>query len=137
LLGPPGLFEPPEETLVVVRRYRCRRCRAVLIVAPRDVLAFLRYRACAVVMALAYLAEGRASPWIRQQVSPQRVLGPEGRRAWRAPALWARRAATLWPIRAGPDDDPRALALVAVRTLASRAPCPTGRLLDDAVAAVG
>ncbi len=135
-LGPPDLFEPPEETSVLVRRYECQRCDALTMVAPADVLARLRYRATAVAMALAYLAEGRASPWIRERVSPQRVLGHEGRRAWRAPARWARRAPALWPIRAGPDVEPCTLARKAVRTLASRAPSPTGRLLEDAVAGV-
>jgi len=137
-LGPPGLYGPPEETLLTVRRYQCRRCSAVLVVAPRDVLPFLRYRARAVVMALAYLADGQASPWIRQRVSAQKILGDEGRRCWRCPARWAVRAAALWPqIRAGPGGDARALALTAVRALASRAPCPTGRLVDDAVSALG
>lgn len=132
-LGPPELFQPPEQTEVVVRRYQCQRCDAVTVVAPADVLAFLRYRGRAVVMALAHLAEGRASPWIREQVSPDRVLGHEGRRSWRSPTRWARRARALWPIRAGPEDDPRMLARTAVRTLASRSPSPTGRLLEDAV----
>lgn len=133
-LGPPDLFEPAEQTEVLVRRYQCQRCGAITVVAPADVLALLRYRACAVVMALAHLAEGRPSPWIRERVSPDRVLGHDGRRSWRSPARWARRARSLWPIRAGPDDDPGALACTAVRTLASRAPSPTGRLLEDAVA---
>ena len=134
-LGPPGLFEPPEETEVLVRRYQCQRCDAITVVAPADVLGRLRYRGRAVVMALAYLAEGRASPWIREQVSPQRVLGHEGRRAWRSPARWAERARALWPIRAGPDDgDPRSRARAAVRSLQSRAPSPTGQLLADAIA---
>lgn len=118
-----------------MRRYQCQRCDAITMVAPADVLARLRYRGRAVVMALAYLAEGRASPWIREQVSPQQVLGHEGRRAWRSPARWAERARALWPIRAGPDDgDPKSGARTAVRSLASRAPSPTGRLLEDAVA---
>lgn len=119
---------------MLVRRYQCQRCDAITMVAPADVLAFLRYRAVAVVMALAHVAEGRPSPWIRTQVSPDRVLGHEGRRAWRTPARWAERAPALWPIRAGPGDDPRTLAGTTVRTLASRAPSPTGRLLEDAVA---
>lgn len=133
-LGPPGLFEPPEETEVLIRRYQCQRCHAITMVAPADVLARLRYRAQAVVTALVYLAEGRASPWVREQLSPQKVLGHEGRRAWRSPSRWAKRARALWPIRAGPNDDSRTLARTAVRTLASRAPSPTGRLLEDAVA---
>ena len=98
-LGPPDLFAPPELTEVLVRRYQCQRCAAITMVAPRDVLAFVRYRASAVVMALAYLAEGRASPWIREQVSPDRVLGHEGRRAWRSPSRWAS-PSTSW--RAAP-----------------------------------
>lgn len=118
----------------MVRRYQCQRCDAITIVAPADVLPRLRYRARAVVMALAHLAEGRPSPWIRTQLSPDRVLGHEGRRAWRTPARWAERARALWPIRAGPSDEPRTLARTAVRTLASQAPSPTGRLLEDAVA---
>lgn len=116
-----------------MRRYQCQRCEAITMVAPADVLAFLRYRARAVVMALAHLAEGRPSPWIREQISPDRVLGHDGRRSWRSPVRWARRARALWPIRAGPDDDPRTVACTAVRTLASRAPSPTGRLLEDAL----
>ena len=102
-LGPPGLGEAPEERLLILRRYQCQRCAAMMLVAPRDVLPLLRYRARAVVMALAYLADGKASPWIRRRVSPQKVLGHEGRRGWRCPARWAARAAALWPqIRAGP-----------------------------------
>jgi hypothetical protein len=136
-LGPPGLLGPPEEVLIEVRRYRCRRCGAVIVVAPRDVLPLLRYRARAVVMALAYLAQGEPSPAIRRRVSPQSVLGHEGRRSWRAPSRWARRSSSLWSIRAGPPEaSPRALALSAVRQLAGRSPSMSGDLLTDALAAI-
>lgn len=133
-LGPPDLFEPPELTAIRVRRYQCQRCGAITMVAPADVLAALRYRTRAVVAALAYLAEGRASPWIRERLCPDRVLGHDGRRSWRSPARWTVRAEELWPIRAGPAGTPRDKALAAVRQLAAWAPAPSGRLLEDAVA---
>lgn len=136
-LGPSGRFKPPEEAEVTCRRFECQRCGAVMLVAPAEVLPRMRYRAGAIVMALVHLADGQPSPSIRGKVSPQRVLGDEGRRSWRAPARWARMAASLWPaIRAGPATDPRRLALGVVRALASVAASPTGRLLDDAVSAV-
>ena len=134
LLGPesPGLR--PREEEILLRRYLCQRCGAVLVVGPHEVLPGLRYRATAVVIALAQLAEGWSSVVIRQQVSSQKILGHEGRRSWRAPARWARRAQHLWPwIRAGPEAPAETLALRAVRALASRAPAPTGRLLEDAL----
>jgi hypothetical protein len=134
LLGPEGPDLPPKEGEVLLRRYLCQRCGAVLVVGPYEVLPGLRYRATAVVIALAQLAEGRSSVAIRTRVSPQQILGHDGRRSWRSPARWARRAQHLWPwIRAGPEAPPETLALRAVRALASRAPAPTGRLLEDAL----
>lgn len=104
------------------------------MVGPYEVLPGLRYRATAVVIALAQLAEGRSSVAIRAQVSPQQILGHEGRRSWRSPARWARRTRDLWPwMGRGPPASSETLALRAVRALASRAPAPTGRLLEDAL----
>ena len=52
-LGPEELGGRSVSTTIEVRRYRCVRCHAVLVVVPRGVLPRLRYGAVAVALALA------------------------------------------------------------------------------------
>lgn len=90
-LGPERLGEAPAVGEVLVRRYRCVRCRAVLVVCPRGVLPRLRYGAVAIAMALAlWSVEGHSAAAVRARVSPFRVVGHDARRGWGSLRRWAR-----------------------------------------------
>lgn len=98
-LGPEELGGRSVSTTIDVRRYRCTRCRAVLVVAPRGVLPRLRYGAVAVALALSrWSIDGVPASRVRAEVSPDRHLGHDARRGWRSLRRWAR--APPWPVTA-------------------------------------
>ena len=88
-----GPLEPggrPVSVEVLCRRYQCQRCSAVVLVAPRGVLARRLYSASAIALALALWAvmgvgeagvRRRTSPWIPSQRDEQGVVDH-----W--PSLW-------------------------------------------------
>ena len=67
LLGPPGPDRRPEQLSLLLRRYRCRGCGAVVVSAPRGVLRGLLYGAAAVALALGLWADGLAGWRVREQ----------------------------------------------------------------------
>jgi len=92
-LGPEELGGRSVVASITVRRYRCTRCSAVLVVVPRGVLPRLRYGAVAVALALAlWSVEGLPAAQVRSRVSPFRVVGHDARRGWRSLRRWARGA---------------------------------------------
>ena len=81
---------------ITLRRYRCRRCSAVVVVCPHGVLPRLRYGAVAIALALAlWSVEGLAAAEVRSRVSPFGVVGHDARRGWRSLRRWAR--GSPWP----------------------------------------
>jgi hypothetical protein len=134
-LGPTGPDERPEVAELETRRYRCRRCRAIVVSLPRGVLPRLRYTAVAVALALATWAGGASSARTRALISPFVIVGDDAVRGWRSLRRWARAAHRLWPpIRPAPHTAPRQLAVDVVAQLAALAPLTIGVLTRDACA---
>lgn len=97
-LGPEELGGRSVVGEVTVRRYRCLRCRAVVVVCPRGVLPRLRYGAVAIALALAlWSVEGLAAHAVRSRISPFGVVGEDARRDWGSLRRWAR--GSPWPTR--------------------------------------
>lgn len=138
-LGPLACGDPARFTELRLRRYVCVRCGAVTVVAPRGVLPRMRYYAVAIALALALWASEQWPGWrVHEAVSPHAGVGNERLHGWRSLSRWARSSRCLWPfVRAPPDDDTRAAALHASRSLAARAPVPSGRIRIDACAGAG
>ncbi len=135
LLGPATPDDRAEVAALEARRYRCRRCRAIVVSLPRGVLPRLRYTAVAVALALATWAGGTPAAAVRVLVSPFAFVGDDAVRGWRSLRRWARAARRLWPpIRPAPHASPRPLAADVVRQLAALAPLTTGALVRDACA---
>jgi len=136
LLGPLGPGAPPQLGELMVRRYQCQRCAAVVVVCPRALRRYFRYAAVAIALALSmWSADGQPAAMVRAQVSPFRVVGHEARRDWRSLRRWARAGPRLWPqLRAGPDASPHAMAHGLVRQLAALATLPSGVMRVDACA---
>ena len=115
---------------VFCRRYQCQRCSAVVLVAPRGVLARRLYSASAIALALASWAvlgvceaqvRRRASPWIPSQRDEEGVVDHwpslwRWSRALTQGRLFGRKAAA----RAGPTL--RVTAAQVVSRLAGHAP---------------
>jgi hypothetical protein len=135
-LGPDAAGERPGHQTLLLRRYACQRCGAVITSAPRGLLRRLRYGAVAVALSLAlWAAEGLAGHRVRAQVSPLPSAGNEPLHGWRSLGRWARQCSRWWRVTgSGPPDGGRAAALEATRKLAAKAPMPTGRLAIDACA---
>lgn len=117
-LGPEQLGGRSVVAEITARRYRCRRCSAVIAVVPRGVLPRLRYGAVAVAMALAlWSAEGLPAAAVRRRVSPFRVVGHEARRGWRSLGRWAR--GSPWPLAIPEGAPPKTRAAQLVQWLAA------------------
>lgn len=96
-LGPEELGGRSVVGEIPVRRYRCLRCSAVMVVCPRGVLPRFRYGAVAIALALAlWSVEGQSSAHVRSQVSPFAVVGHDARRCWPSLARWVR--GPPWPV---------------------------------------
>lgn len=104
LRGPIEVTAAPTVEILLVRRYLCRRCSAVITVVPREVEPRRHYSRPALAMALALLglcAQSAAS--IRRAVSPWRVTATSG---WAALRRWvdAVRRGALFPSAATPPE---------------------------------
>ena len=62
VLGPTSFGAAPEALVVPLRRYRCRACRAVVVVGPRGLVHDRSYSAPAIAGALAAMASGARGP---------------------------------------------------------------------------
>jgi hypothetical protein len=136
VLGPLSPEEAPREHGVATRRYQCQRCRAVVVVCPRQVRRGMRYSTVAIAVALVrWSVDGQAAHRVRVEVSPMKRMGSDGHRAWRSVRRWARAGPRLWPpIGAVPTGPPRTMAEAVVHRLAACAPRMTGVVAADAVA---
>ena len=88
LRGPSGPHEPPVQVLVQLRRYRCRACRAVLVVGPQGLLRGRWYGGGAIGLALALYAQGAPSAQVRARTCPLRVVGCSARERWVTLTRW-------------------------------------------------
>lgn len=98
--GPLEVTGTPRIVELLLRRYLCTECGAVIVVGPRGLLGRRLYSAVAVALALArwaLLAQSAAE--VRDHVSPWRAVGPAAKAGWAALRRWARalRKRQLWP----------------------------------------
>lgn len=133
-LGPAGIGERPEVAEIVVRRYRCRGCGAVVTVVPRGVAPRLRYRLRAVAWALGRWWQGGSAAEVRREVSPFEHVGEEARRGWRSLRRWVELLGSALGLGAvGP---PHRRVEGVLQQLAARALEVSGALVGDAVEGV-
>jgi hypothetical protein len=120
------------------RRYRCLRCRAVLLVLPRCVGRRLLYTLFSIVLALArWAVDAMPLHDVRAVISPFRVVGAAAAVGWASPLRWVRHAARIFdgapPLVEGSWRQ-RAKRLLA--WIAAFAPRTTGNLKLDAIQGV-
>ena len=76
LRGPPAVRAPPSLRELLVRRYRCRRCAAILTVVPCEVAPRRHYAATAIALALVlYGVLGQSQAKVRSAVSSDGAVG--------------------------------------------------------------
>ena len=92
VLGPRPPGEAPAQVVVQLRRYRCRACRAVLVVGPRGLARRRWYGAGAIALALSMYARGATSAAVRDWTSPSRVLGTSSSERWVTLSRWVESA---------------------------------------------
>jgi len=132
VLGPGSHDGTPEQIVVTLRRYRCRACKAILMVGPRG-LAWRRwYGAGAIALALAAYAGGATSAATRARTSPVRVVGASAVERWATLVRWieAARRGELFGVAGLGQFGRRRIAEHVVHALAARA----GRKLGDDLA---
>lgn len=123
-----GPLEPngkPQLLALLLRRYLCVACGAVLTVAPGAVLPRRLFTAGAIALALALWSVGGVpSPAVRERVSPLRAVGPASARSWLTLRRWTGHARALFgSVRPWPDGwPPRKVAERVATTLASLGP---------------
>jgi hypothetical protein len=127
--GPMSATGRPETIVIRVRRYRCRACKAILMVGPRGLVRGRWYSAGAIALALEAHARGETSVSVRGRVSPSSVVGGSARERWVTPVRWveAARAGELFAVSGLDDLDRRGVSEHVVLALAGRA----GRALGD------
>lgn len=134
MLGPMTAEGRAEALIVKLRRYRCRRCGAIVTSAPREVIRCVLYGAVAIAMALALWAHAKQpGARVRARVSPWRP-GTERWHGWRALRRWAMSAGRLWPGLYLLPAGARPMALSVVTQLAGRAAQASGSVVDLACA---
>lgn len=133
--GPAALGAAPAVIGLLLRRYQCQPCGAVVVVGPRGLLRRRLYSAGAVALALAfYGVAALPAAEIRRRVSPLRLVGATAAAGWASLRRWCRavRAGRIFPaVRALPTEATlRAVAARAATTLAAYG--PGGVLLESA-----
>jgi hypothetical protein len=125
LRGPPEPGAEPQLFALLLRRFLCVACGAVLTVAPKAVLPKRLFTAGAIALALALWAvEGESSPVVRAKISPLKAVGDAAARSWLTLRRWTRRARSFFDaVRPWPDGwPPRRAAERVATTLASLSP---------------
>jgi hypothetical protein len=132
--GPLSAHGLPEMVELMVRRYRCQLCSAVITVVPRQVLAKRLYSAAAIGFALALwgLLQWSACK-VRQAVNPLQIVGATAIGSWASLRRWARAVGAGKIFRSLPraalSATHRDAAAQAAVMLAASA-CPTSRELS-------
>jgi len=116
--GPADLGAVPAVIGILLRRYQCQPCGAIVVVGPRGLLGRRLYSAGTVAMALALWGLAMLSPpEVRRRVSPLRIVGATAAAGWSSLRRWCRavRGGRLFPaVRA-------LLAEATLREVAARA----------------
>lgn len=134
-----------DEVEIVLRRYLCRACGAVVAVGPAGVVPGRLYSAMAIALALwLYGVQAQSHPRVRRRVSPWPATGRDpARTLWVTLIRWveARGQGRLFTrLRCPPPDTPRrqlaALTALALCALAlTTASSPSARIFDGATRA--
>jgi hypothetical protein len=130
--GPTTATATPESTVIKVRRYRCRACKAVLVVGPRGLVRRRWYGAGAIALALEAYGRGETSISIRRRLSPSSTVGASACERWVTLVRWieAARGGGLFAVAGLSEFPRRGVAGHVALALAGRA----GRVLGDDLA---
>jgi hypothetical protein len=88
VLGPATAKGVADRQVVQVRRYRCRACKAILLVGPRGLVPRRWYGAGAIALAFAAYASGETSAAVRRRTSPSTVVGGSACDRWMTLVRW-------------------------------------------------
>jgi hypothetical protein len=135
--GPVELGAVPALIGILVRRYQCQPCGAVVVVVPRGIVRRRLYSASALALVLAlYGVAGLSPAEVRRRVSPLGIIGATAASGWASLRRWTRavRAGQLFPlVRALPTHATlRQVAARAATTLAAYAPGTGGLSIESA-----
>jgi hypothetical protein len=122
LRGPAAADAVPTVVVLLVRRYLCVRCAAVITVVPREVEPRRHYSRPAIALALALFAlSAKSAATIRHAISPWRLTATPG---WRTFWRWlsAARRGALFPAAAPPGASSRQIAERVAQLAMSHAP---------------
>jgi hypothetical protein len=132
LCGPMAVAGAAESLTLQVRRYRCRACKAILMVGPLGLARGRWYGAGAIALALEGYARGETSASLRRRVSPSAIVGGSASECWVTLVRWidAARVGRLFAVAGLSDLPRRRVAEHVALALAGRA----GRALGDDLA---
>jgi hypothetical protein len=114
----------PGVVVVVVRRYACQSCGAVMTVVPAGMLARRQYSGPSIALALhLWLAGGLPDRLVRQQICAWQVRG-DNDRGWAQLYRWGRQAASLFalPRKVASLNSPYEVARGVLSTLRALSP---------------
>jgi hypothetical protein len=122
VLGPGEAGGAPAALTVIVRRYRCRTCTAVIMVGPRGLVRGRWYHGGAIAMALGAFAAGATTSEARTRTSPSRVEGASASDRWVTLTRWvdAARRGELFAIAGLEAGARRVVAEHVILALAAR-----------------
>ena len=132
--GPMAATGKPESVVLKVRRYRCRACKAILVVGPVGLVRGRWYGAGAIALALEAYARHETSASIRRRVSPSSTVGVSARERWVTLPRWldAARGGRLFAVSGLGELPRRRAAEHVVLALAGRAGRALGADLAEA-----
>lgn len=135
LRGPPEPGFLPKLLDIIVRRYACQACGAIVVVGPGELVRRHIFTGSAIAWALALFGISKLSPpRVRVLVSPQVRIGFTATRSWASLRRWARavREARLFPLvrRCPPSLTLRQVAAHAAQSLAALCPPERASALD-------
>lgn len=131
--GPLAPGEEPALTEIRVRRYACRACDAILVVAPREVGRAYRYSLPAIAAALALWAYARhTAAEVRSKTSTAKTIGAASATRWASLPRWTRCALALFGVATSELGTVRERAARVAIAVASHAPIATTSVTIDA-----
>jgi len=122
VLGPSIASGRPEQGMVTLRRYRCRACKAVLLVGPRGLVVRRWYSGGAIALALAAYGRGETSVAARVRTSPSHEVGASATERWVTLVRWieAARRGELFGVTGLSELERRGVAQQVAFVLAGR-----------------
>jgi hypothetical protein len=131
--GPVAPGEPATVTTIVTRRYRCRACSAVIVVAPRGVARAFRYAVTAIAWALALWAyERMPAASVRIRTSTAKWVGAADATRWISLPRWTQCADRLFGLEPLDAGMVRQRAARVATFVAAHATVQTGLVSHDA-----